>query len=145
MCVCACVCVCVCLPLAILALETTKRYRSDTKNISASSALNGVFPETTALKSYGAEASEKAKGQYVSTGLPRLLLAQFRHCGGIRSYTPWKSSESSVGILPELRRSRRALGHRTVRDPTHQLAVRARTFGVWSMRIQRGEFQLNPL
>ena len=69
--------------------------------------------------------------------LPRLLLAQFRHCGGIRSYTPWKSSESSVasnGILLKLRRSRET--RRTVRDPIHQLArvdnVKNRPSGITS-------------
>ena len=51
---------CVCLSLAILALEGTKRYRSNNKSISASSTLNSFFPETTAFKSYGVKTSEKA-------------------------------------------------------------------------------------
>ena len=52
-----------CLSLAILALETTKRYRNDTKSISVSNALNvKFFPETTALKSYGVKTSEKPEG-----------------------------------------------------------------------------------
>ena len=53
-----CVYVCVCVSLAILALEATTRYQSDTKSTSASSALN-VKWETTALKSYGVKTSEK--------------------------------------------------------------------------------------
>ena len=59
---CVCVCLSVCLSLAILALEKTKRYRSDTKSVSASSALNVMlgFSETTAFKSYGVKTSEKA-------------------------------------------------------------------------------------
>ena len=103
------VCVCVCLSLAIFALEAMKRYRSDTKSISASSALN-FFPETTALKSYGVKTSEKANmliGQYVCTGLPRLLLVQFRHRGGIRSYTPSESSVASNGKTTAFERNQK--------------------------------------
>ena len=56
--------VCVCVSLAILALKATKQYQSDTKSISASSALKlkCFFPETTCtvFKSYGVKTIEKA-------------------------------------------------------------------------------------
>lgn len=44
-----------------------------------------LFPETTAFKSL-AKTSEKAN-RLISTGLIRLLFAQFTHRGGIKSYT----------------------------------------------------------
>ena len=86
--VCLCVCLCVCLSLATIALEATKQYRSDTNRISASSSLKikCFFLETTEFKSYGMKTSEKAN-ILISTGLPQLLFAQFRHRIGIRNFT----------------------------------------------------------